>query len=233
MQIYNYNPATFEYIGTTAAEACQVVPGNYLIPACATALPVPVLASGEAAIFNDGAWLVVPDHRGQTVYDSATGAPVLMTQLGALPTNLVLIKPTPTAAQLVAELAANKATALAAVAQFHADTVQRLAGSPTQVEKDSWAMKVATAYSVSMNAPVSAEGKAFMLAAGITTPAQQTAWAASVQANAAKFAGLVGLADKLRSQAKADINAAVDQTALDAAITANRLGAQAVIASLQ
>lgn len=68
-------------------------------------------------------------------------------------------------------------------------------------------------------------------AAGLSTPALQSAWAAKVQANADKFAGLVGIADALRGQAKAAITAALDQAALDAAIAASLKAAQAAIAA--
>lgn len=152
--------------------------------------------------------------------------------------------PIPTAAELTAQFAANKAAALAAIDQFHAQTVQGLAGNPTQVEKDSWAMKLATASAVSAKAAISAEGTAFLSALDLIAPATATAaqitaantarvaWATAVQANAAKYAGLVGLADKLRSSAKAAVTAAVDQAALDAAQVANRAAADAVVAAL-
>lgn len=162
----------------------------------------------------------------------------------ALPSTLTpYIPAAPTAADLAAQFAANKAAALVAVDQFHADTVQQLAGNPTQVEKDSWAMKLSTANAVVAKATVSAEGIAFMTALGLIAPAGATAaqviaadaakaiWAAKVQANAAKFAGLVGLADNLRTQAKAAITAAVDQVALDAAQVANKSAALAAIAA--
>jgi hypothetical protein len=161
-----------------------------------------------------------------------------------LPTTLVpYVSPAPTAADLAAQFAANKAAALIAVDQFHANTVQQLAGNPTQVEKDSWAMKLSTANAVIAKATVSAEGIAFMTALGLIAPVGATAaqvtaadaakatWAARVQANAAKFAGLVGLADNLRTQAKAAITAAVDQVALDAAQAANKATALAAIAA--
>lgn len=162
----------------------------------------------------------------------------------ALPATLVAyVAPTPTAAELAAQFAVKKSAALLAVDQFHADTVQQLAGNPTQVEKDSWAMKLSTANAVIAKAVVSAEGIAFMTALGLIAPAGATAaqvtaadaakaaWAAKVQANAAKFAGLVGLADNLRTQAKAAITAAVDQAALDAAQVANKAAALAAIAN--
>lgn len=104
-------------------------------------------------------------------------------------------------------------------------------------------MKLTTANAVVAKTPVSAEGTAFMTALGLIAPATATAaqvtaadtaraaWAAKVQANAAKFAGLVGLADNLRTQAKAAITAAVDQPALDAAQVVNKTAALAAIAA--
>lgn len=149
--------------------------------------------------------------------------------------------PAPTAAQLAAQFESTKAAALAAVDQFHAQMVQQLAGNPTQVEKDSWAMKLATANEVSANAPVNAAGVAFLTALGYLAPAGATAaavtaadtarvaWAAKVLTNASNYAGLVGLADSLRTASKAAITAAADQIALDAAIVANRAAADAAV----
>lgn len=232
MKIHNYSPTTGEYLNTTVADESPLEPGIFMVPALATDVAPPTLKANEVAVFAAGAWSVVPDYRSQTVYDKTTGAAVQITDLGALAANLVVAKPKPTQAQIAAQFAANQTAALAAVDQFHAETVQQLAGNPTQVEKDTWAMKLSTANAVVTKATVSGEGMAFMTAAGITTPALQSAWAAKVQVNAAKFAGLVGLADALRSQAKAAITAAVDQPALDAAQVANKAAALAAIASL-
>lgn len=141
-------------------------------------------------------------------------------------------KPAPTAAQLAAILDTNKTAALNTVDAFHAATVQKLAGNPTQVEKDTWAMKLATANAVAAGTSVSGEGNAFMTANGLNTPALQAAWAAKVLANAANYAGIVGLLDAWRSQAKAAITGAADQAALDQAITANTAAADAAIATI-
>lgn len=232
MQIHNYHPDTGEYLNTTVADESPLEPGIFMIPALSTDVVPPTVKANEVAIFAAGSWSVVPDYRGQTVFDKATGAAVQITELGALAENLVVVKPKPTKEQIAAQFAANQTAALTAVDQFHAETVQQLAGNPTQVEKDTWAMKLATANAVVAKTPISGEGNAFMNAAGLTTPALQSAWAAKVQANAAKFAGLVGLADALRSQAKAAITAAVDQVALDAAIADSKAAALTAIAAL-
>lgn len=232
MKIHNYSQTSGEYINTTVADESPLEPGKFMIPAFATAIEPPAVKANEVAVFAAGAWSIVPDYRGQTVYDKTTGDPVQITDLGALATNLVVTKPLPTQAQIDAQFAVSKAEALSAVDKFHAETVQRLAGNPTQVEKDTWSMKLATANAVLTNSTVSAEGVAFMTAAGFTTVSAQSAWAAKVQANAAKFAGLVGLADSLRSQAKAVIIAAVDKAALDTAIADSKAAALAAIAAL-
>ena len=185
--------------------------------------------TGDVIYLEDD--VVVSGVSGARVFTAAHGD-----VLNLPPTLEPFTPPVPTAAQLAAaataQFVSNKAAALMAIDQFHAQTVQGLAGNPTQVEKDSWSMKVATANAVVAKAVISAEGAAFMAAAGINTAALQDAWAAAVQANAAKFAGLVGLADKLRSSAKAAVTAALDQPALDAAQIANKTTAQAVIAAL-
>lgn len=245
MLIHNYS-STGEYLNTAYADECQIRPGTHLVPAHATTLPMPPLATGEAAVFDETlqAWSIVPDHRGKTVYDSGTGAEVQVADLGTLAANLQLTKPAPSPAQVAVALAANKTAALAAIDQFHANTVQGLAGNPTQVEKDTWAMKLATANAVVADTPVSGEGAAFMTPMGLIAAANATAvqvstadaaratWAAKVQANAAKFAGLVGVADALRTRAKAAVTAAVDQAGLDAAIADNKAAAQAAIVAL-
>ncbi len=140
--------------------------------------------------------------------------------------------PAPTAAQLAVILETNKTSAIQDVNAFHAATVQQLAGNPTQVEKDTWAMKLATANALAAGTSVSGEGNAFMTANGLTTPALQAAWAAKVLANAANYAGIVGLLDAWRSQSKTAITGAADQAALDLAITANTAAADAAIATI-
>ncbi|MDH2917579.1 MAG: hypothetical protein PXX73_00080 [Sideroxydans sp.] len=244
MKIHNYSPTTGEYLNTTTADESPLEPGTFMIPALATGMALPAVKANEVAVFATGAWSVVADYRGQTVYEKTTGVPVQITELGALPASLVITKPTPTPAQIAAQFSANQTAALTAVDTFHANTVQQLAGNPTQVEKDSWAMKLTTANAVIAKATVSAEGIAFMTALGLIAPAGATAaqvsaadtakatWATKVQANAAKFAGLVGLADSLRTSAKAALTAATDQASLDAAQAANKAAALAAIAAL-
>ena len=67
MRIYNYDPATGEYLGTSEADQSPLEPGVYLLPAHATDQPVPTAKAGQAAVFLDGTWRLVPDYRSQPV----------------------------------------------------------------------------------------------------------------------------------------------------------------------
>jgi len=225
MKIYNYHPLTSEYLNSVDADESPLEPGVFMIPAFATDIAPPNVSGSIKAVFSSGSWTKVPDHRGEVWFDAQRSRHEI-TELGATPSPAWVN-------QLSAadQLDVAKQTELAAVDRFHAETVQQLAGNPLQVEKDTWAMKLATAHAVVAKATVSGEGQAFMVAAGLNTPTLQVEWAAKVQANAVKFAGLVGLADSLRSQARTAINVAVDQAALYAAVASNRAAAAAAIAA--
>ena len=59
--IYHFDRDTRQYMGAGLAEACQVEPGAYLVPAFATLkAPPAAVPSGQAAFFDFGAddWLV-------------------------------------------------------------------------------------------------------------------------------------------------------------------------------
>ena len=129
-------------------------------------------------------------------------------------------------------LARATAMALAAIDQFHAEIVQKLVGSPTQVEKDTWALKLEVANTITSKAAISAAGQAFLASAGITTDAAKSAWAASVLAKSSAYAQVVGLAEKLRDMARTAVRATTDEVSLKAALDAQRAAADAAVASL-
>jgi len=124
------------------------------------------------------------------------------------------------------------AQAMASIDQFHGESVQRLVGNPTQVEKDTWALKLEVANAITSKAAVSAAGQAFLASAGIATDAAKSAWAASVLAKSSAYAQVVGLAEKLRDTARTAVKAASDEASLKAALDAQRAAADAVVASL-
>lgn len=138
-------------------------------------------------------------------------------------------QPMPSAAEL---LALRKDSALHMIDEFHANTVQKLVGNPTQVEKDTWALKLEVANAITSKAAVSAAGQAFLASAGIATDAAKSAWAASVLAKSSAYAQVVGLAEKLRDTARTAVKAATDEATLKAALDAQRAAADAAVASL-
>ncbi|HEA0194709.1 TPA: tail fiber assembly protein [Escherichia coli] len=91
MTVYNYDGETREY-QSTSAEYLAVGVG---IPAnSCTDMPVDKKAGFaicRTASF-DG-WEYVTDHRGETVYDTQTGQPVEITELGDYPASVTTIQP--------------------------------------------------------------------------------------------------------------------------------------------
>jgi len=127
----------------------------------------------------------------------------------------------------VAALAAAKKAAFLTIDQFHAATVQKLVGNPTQVEKDTWSLKLEVASAITNKTSVSAAGQAFLAGAGMTTDAAKAAWAASVLAKSAAYAQVVGLAEKLRNTARTVVKTATDKASLKAAVDEQRAAAAA------
>ena len=91
MTVYNYDGETREYL-STSAEYLAVGVG---IPAN-SCTDVPVDEKAGFAICRtasfDG-WEYVTDHRGETVYDTQTGQPVEITELGDYPVSVTTIRP--------------------------------------------------------------------------------------------------------------------------------------------
>jgi hypothetical protein len=114
-----------------------------------------------------------------------------------------------------------KAAALAQVDDHHATVVTQLVGNPTQAEKDTWTMKLNTATAILDGAAAGVAGQTFLAAAGITTAKDQKAWAQTVQAKAAGYAGVIGVGEKLRGAARQAIKAATSTEQINAALEAS------------
>lgn len=91
--VYLFDQVTDESLGTFEAPASPLEPGKYFEPVYSTPNAPPALAINQVAVFANGAWSVVPDFRGQTVYDQATGTVSVVANRGALSTNLGLSLP--------------------------------------------------------------------------------------------------------------------------------------------
>lgn len=63
---YTYHPETGELSGSNYSDASPLETDVWVLPALATYEEPPVLTENHVAVFNDGAWEVFPDHRGET-----------------------------------------------------------------------------------------------------------------------------------------------------------------------
>jgi len=89
LTVYNFDAFSGEFAGSNDEYLAQGVglPAN----ACITAPPV--TESGRVAIYQDGAWTAVADHRGETVYSVTDGAAVVINVPGDYPTDTTPYKP--------------------------------------------------------------------------------------------------------------------------------------------
>ena len=71
MKIYNYHPEYNHYIGESIADESPLEPGEYLIPAYATSIPVPEYSDGTVPVFNGTEWEVVTEDRKSTRLNSS------------------------------------------------------------------------------------------------------------------------------------------------------------------
>ncbi|STZ76348.1 hypothetical protein [Bergeriella denitrificans] len=75
-------------LDTYAKDGSYIVPGGCIEAAAPSEIP-----AGHAARWNGSGWEFIPDFRGQTVYDKATGQPFETTRVGALPDGMTTEAP--------------------------------------------------------------------------------------------------------------------------------------------
>lgn len=87
--VYNFNAVSGEFTGSSDEFLAQGVglPGN----ACITAPPATDV--GRVALYRDGSWLAVADHRGETIYSVTDGAAILIDVPGDYPADTTPLKP--------------------------------------------------------------------------------------------------------------------------------------------
>ena len=91
LRVYNWRTDTREFIGASDA----YLPPHTGLPACCTETAPPEIPAGQVALFDEkaGTWSLTEDHRGETVYDTATGAARYIDKPGALPSDTVSTGP--------------------------------------------------------------------------------------------------------------------------------------------
>ena len=89
LTIYNFDGVSCEFTGSNDEYLAQGVglPAN----ACSTAPPV--TEAGRVAIYQNGAWTAVADHRGKTVYSVTDGTAVMINAPGDYPADTTPLKP--------------------------------------------------------------------------------------------------------------------------------------------
>ncbi|CBJ40066.1 putative tail fiber assembly protein homolog (plasmid) [Ralstonia solanacearum CMR15] len=85
MLIHQYDHATAQYIASHLADPDPLNDGRWLIPAFATATPLPERPARTWPFFLDGAWVLRPDHRGQRLYRTDTGEAAEIVAAGIAP----------------------------------------------------------------------------------------------------------------------------------------------------
>ena len=92
--VYNYDPDTGEYLGLETAHESPMEPGVYLLPAHSTEAEPPEVGEHQAAVYRNGAWTLVEDHRGEVWYDTATQERHEIKELGIVPEAWTQSEPT-------------------------------------------------------------------------------------------------------------------------------------------
>ena len=123
-----------------------------------------------------------------------------------------------------------RSRALMEVDQQHQLLLLRLTGNPTEAERNTWAGKVELARRVLAGETLLQDQEAFLQARGLESPGARKAYAAEVMGNSAKYWTLVGMADKVRSEAKARIMNVQTMAGWKACGKLNREAAEQVLA---
>jgi len=86
--LYYFDINTGEFIGAKPARMSPLEPDVPLIPRAATLVAPPEPVPGYARCWRDGEWVLIEDHRGQTVYSVEDGSEKTIEELGPLPDNV-------------------------------------------------------------------------------------------------------------------------------------------------
>lgn len=89
LTIYNYDALNGEFTGSSE----EYLPQGVGLPANACITAPPTIEAEQAAVYRDGNWQVVADHRGKTVYSVADGSEIVISELGDYPADTTLLAP--------------------------------------------------------------------------------------------------------------------------------------------
>lgn len=89
LTVYSFDALTGEHTGTTE----EFLMTGVGIPANACTVAPPEAEAGNVAVFTNGSWLLVADHRGETIYSTKDGQPAVVTETGDYPENTTVLAP--------------------------------------------------------------------------------------------------------------------------------------------
>jgi len=131
LTVYNFDAQSGEFTGTTD----EYLPQGVGVPANACSSAPPATGAGFVAVYRDGGWQSVADHRGETVYSITNGSTTAVAAPGGYPAGTTTQAPatafdkwdgeawvTDTDAQQAAALQAAEAEKAARIAEANSTT---------------------------------------------------------------------------------------------------------------
>ena len=198
------------YTGDYQAQSSPLEPDVFIEPVNSTALPLPALAENQTAQFISGAWVVVPDFRGATWYDQATGAPVDIIAAGQPAANLAVTAPPPPTPP-APTLAQTQIVQIQLIKNATESALQAIVAAYPSLEVATWPNQYAEASAYTAN---SAAQTPTLSAIAAASGQPVAALAASVLTKAAAYTAASGAVVGKRQALTAQINAAT--TVVDA-----------------
>lgn len=133
LTVYNFDAVSGEFTSSSDEFLAQGVG----LPANACIIAPPATEAGRIALYRDGSWLTVADHRGETVYSIDDGSAIVITSPGEYPAKTTPLKPATEydkwgGAKWVTDLSAQKAADIRR-AENHKAALLNEASSKTQI----------------------------------------------------------------------------------------------------
>jgi|GEM_PF-1091947 len=222
MEIYSYHPATGEFIGASLADKDPLDDEIWLVPAHAVTT-APPSAPGKAAVWAEGAWTLVDDHRGETWF-MGHGCPFVVTTL-EIPVGATQTEPAAPPKYQSAD------AAKAAMVQWANNFTAAVTGPVPIDERLSWDAKEAAARAYIAETADTAQTAMIETEAAITEEGPASL-AAIIIAKADTFRAVVARVAGLRRKTIAAIDAVVDPADYETVLLSAKAEAEALAAEL-
>lgn len=89
LTVFSFDPLSGEFTGSRD----EFIPQGVGLPANACIIAPPAAEAGSVALYLNGNWQVIADHRGETVYSINDGSAVLITAPGDYPADTTPLAP--------------------------------------------------------------------------------------------------------------------------------------------